>query len=46
MPISTIAPTTSPCSPAAVPSFPPSFSPMIDMMKLMSPNRVTAKTIG
>src|SRR6202034_3833480 len=46
MPISTTAPTTSPCSPAAAPSFPPSFSPIIDITKLMSPNRVTAKTIG
>ena len=46
MPISTIAPTTSPCSPAAVPSFPPSFSPIIDITKLMNPNRATAKTIG
>jgi hypothetical protein len=43
MPISTIAPTISPCSPVAAPSFPPSFSPTIDISKLMSPNRVTAK---
>jgi Ca2+/H+ antiporter, TMEM165/GDT1 family len=46
MPISTTAPTTSPCSPAAVLSFPPNFSPTSDITKLMSPNRVTAKTIG
>jgi hypothetical protein len=46
MPISTIAPATSPCSPALVPSFPPSFSPVIDMTKLMSPNRATARAIG
>ena len=41
-----IAPTTSPCSPVALPSFPPNCSPIIDIMKLRSPNRVTAKTIG
>jgi hypothetical protein len=46
MPISTIAPTTSPCSPVALPSLPPSFSPTIDITKLMNPNRLTAKTIG
>src|SRR5580693_5183204 len=41
-PIRTIAPTPSPCSPADLPSFPPSFSPIIDITKLMSPNRLTA----
>jgi len=46
MPISTTAPTTSPCSPVAAPSLRPSFSPTIDMTKLISPNRVTARAIG
>ena len=41
-----IAATTSPRSPVTVPSFAPSFSPIIDMTKLMAPNKVTAKTIG